>query len=53
MTKDNPFKDVKLGIRCAKCGLEIIRPVMPYTKIGDDHYHNWCLEESAEEVSNA
>ena len=38
------FDDVELGIHCAKCGNPIIRGAMPYKKISDEYYHEWCLQ---------
>ena len=48
----NQFDGVELGIHCAKCGMPIIRGAMPYKKIGDKHYHEWCLEENSDQESD-
>ncbi len=41
---ESRFDDVELGVHCAKCGRPIIRGAMPYKKVGDEYYHEWCLE---------
>lgn len=43
MTQE-PYKDVQLSTRCAKCGKLIIRGAMPYKKIGNKYYHKWCIK---------
>ena len=39
------FDDIELGTHCAKCGEPIIRGATPYSKVGDEYYHEWCSEK--------
>ena len=42
----NIFDGIELGTHCAKCHSPIIRGAVPYKKVGDEYYHEWCLHSN-------